>query len=38
MLHAWRLELPHPVTGEPLAIEAPIPADFAAAVSERRRA
>ena len=37
MLHAWRLELPHPVTGEPLAIEAPIPADFAAAVSERRR-
>jgi RluA family pseudouridine synthase len=36
MLHAWRLELPHPTTGEPLAIEAPIPADVAAAVSERR--
>lgn len=37
MLHAWRLELPHPTTGAPLAIEAPIPADFAAAVAERRR-
>jgi 23S rRNA pseudouridine1911/1915/1917 synthase len=37
MLHAWRLELPHPTTGDTLAIEAPIPADFAAAVAERRR-
>ena len=37
MLHAWRLELPHPTTGEPLAIEAPIPADFAAAVAAHRR-
>jgi 23S rRNA pseudouridine1911/1915/1917 synthase len=29
-LHAWRLSLPHPVTGAPLAIEAPPPADFEA--------
>jgi hypothetical protein len=28
MLHARRLELAHPVTGVPLAFEAPIPADF----------
>jgi len=28
MLHAWRLELPHPTTGEPLELEAPIPDDF----------
>ena len=36
MLHAWRLELAHPLTGEPLALESPIPADFAAAVNARR--
>jgi 23S rRNA pseudouridine1911/1915/1917 synthase len=29
-LHAARLELEHPRTGEPLAFEAPLPADFAA--------
>lgn len=29
LLHAWRLALKHPVTREPLAFEAPIPADFA---------
>ncbi len=29
MLHAWRLELPHPVTGETLRFEAPPPEDFA---------
>jgi 23S rRNA pseudouridine1911/1915/1917 synthase len=29
MLHAWRLALPHPITGKPLVIESPIPADFA---------
>lgn len=29
-LHATRLELPHPITGEPLAVEAPIPADMTA--------
>jgi 23S rRNA pseudouridine1911/1915/1917 synthase len=27
-LHAWRMELPHPVTGEPLNIEAPPPQDL----------
>jgi 23S rRNA pseudouridine1911/1915/1917 synthase len=37
MLHAWRLALPHPITGEPLRLEAPIPADFAAAVAEFRK-
>jgi 23S rRNA pseudouridine1911/1915/1917 synthase len=25
-LHAWRIELPHPRTGDPLVIEAPLPA------------
>jgi 23S rRNA pseudouridine1911/1915/1917 synthase len=29
-LHAWRLELPHPRTGERLALEAPLPPDLAA--------
>lgn len=28
MLHAWRLALPHPVTGEPLDLEATLPADM----------
>jgi 23S rRNA pseudouridine1911/1915/1917 synthase len=28
-LHAWRLAIAHPITGEPLHIEAPIPADIA---------
>jgi 23S rRNA pseudouridine1911/1915/1917 synthase len=28
-LHAWRLELPHPRTGERIALEAPLPADLA---------
>ncbi len=35
-LHAWRLELRHPVTGSPLALEAPPPADFLAAVEAAR--
>lgn len=30
-LHAHRLALPHPVTGQPLVIESPLPADMAAA-------
>ena len=30
MLHAARLTFAHPVTGAPLAFEAPVPADFAA--------
>jgi 23S rRNA pseudouridine1911/1915/1917 synthase len=29
-LHAWRLTLPHPVSGAPLSIEAPLPDDMAA--------
>lgn len=29
-LHAWRVALAHPRTGEPLALEAPLPADMAA--------
>jgi 23S rRNA pseudouridine1911/1915/1917 synthase len=28
-LHAWRLAFTHPVTGERIAAEAPLPADFA---------
>jgi 23S rRNA pseudouridine1911/1915/1917 synthase len=35
MLHAWRLELPHPLSGAPLAFEAPIPPDFAALAPAR---
>ncbi len=31
-LHAWRLTCAHPVTGAPLAIEAPLPADLRALV------
>jgi 23S rRNA pseudouridine955/2504/2580 synthase len=27
-LHAWKLELPHPGTGAPLRLEAPLPADL----------
>ena len=29
MLHAWRLEFPHPVTGAPVTVTSAIPADFA---------
>ncbi|MCL1964105.1 MAG: RluA family pseudouridine synthase [Firmicutes bacterium] len=28
MLHAWRIEFAHPVTGEPMRFEVPAPADF----------
>jgi 23S rRNA pseudouridine1911/1915/1917 synthase len=28
MLHAWTLEFPHPITGEPIAVEAALPPDF----------
>ncbi len=28
MLHAWKLELDHPVTGKRMAFESPIPQDF----------
>jgi 23S rRNA pseudouridine1911/1915/1917 synthase len=30
MLHAWKLELKHPVTRVPLAFEAPLPPEFSA--------
>ncbi len=30
-LHAWKLELDHPVSGKRMSFEAPIPADFSAA-------
>jgi endonuclease IV len=36
MLHALRLVLPHPVTGAPLVIESPLPADFAALLASLR--
>jgi len=32
-LHAWKLEVPHPVTGTPLRLEAPLPEDLAAVLS-----
>jgi len=28
MLHAWTLAFPHPLTGEQISVEAPLPADF----------
>ncbi len=31
MLHAARLEIAHPLTGAPLRLEAPLPADYLAA-------
>ncbi len=37
LLHAWRLELAHPITGEALTFEAPIPADFAPLISSHPR-
>ncbi len=36
-LHAARLEVRHPADGRPLAIEAPVPADMAAAIEALRR-
>jgi 23S rRNA pseudouridine1911/1915/1917 synthase len=32
-LHAWRLRLTHPMTGEPLVVEAPLPADMVTLVA-----
>jgi 23S rRNA pseudouridine955/2504/2580 synthase len=29
-LHAWKLELPHPITGAPLRLSAPLPAELRA--------
>jgi 23S rRNA pseudouridine1911/1915/1917 synthase len=36
MLHAWRLKLLHPRTGEPLSFEAPPPEDFRAFLEAQR--
>ncbi|MFN0066852.1 MAG: RluA family pseudouridine synthase [Limisphaerales bacterium] len=36
MLHAWRLEFTHPGTGAEMAFEAPVPADFRAALARLR--
>ena len=33
MLHAWRLAIPHPVTGRKMKFEAPLPEDFIEAMS-----
>jgi 23S rRNA pseudouridine955/2504/2580 synthase len=32
-LHAWRLELPHPITGERLRLEAPLPPELVEVLS-----
>jgi 23S rRNA pseudouridine1911/1915/1917 synthase len=31
-LHAWRLAFPHPLTGEPVEVESPLPPDLQAAL------
>lgn len=36
MLHAWRLQFDHPVTGTPVFVEAPIPRDMATVINELR--
>lgn len=33
MLHAWKLEFTHPMTGEALSFEAPVPEDFKAVLA-----
>ncbi len=38
MLHAWTLAFPHPVTGEQISVEAPLPADFKELLTRLRRA
>lgn len=37
MLHAWRLEVCHPATGEPVQMEAPLPAEWTVALKYLRR-
>lgn len=37
MLHAWRLAFRHPVSGESMELEAPVPADMAGLMAELRR-
>ena len=36
-LHARRIELSHPVTGAPIAVEAPLPKDFQLALRNLRK-
>jgi 23S rRNA pseudouridine1911/1915/1917 synthase len=36
-LHAWKLTLEHPTTGEQMAFEAPLPKDFSALLSQLRK-
>lgn len=38
LLHAWRLAFPHPVTGQRVAVEAPLPPDFTARLRQLRAA
>lgn len=33
LLHAWKLHIPHPTTGEKMLFQAPLPDDFLAALS-----
>ena len=37
MLHAWRLRLTHPYTGESMTFESPIPTDMATVIEKLRR-
>jgi 23S rRNA pseudouridine1911/1915/1917 synthase len=37
MLHAWRLGLAHPDTGEDMMFESPIPEDMAALMEKLRQ-
>jgi 23S rRNA pseudouridine1911/1915/1917 synthase len=36
MLHAWKLRISHPASGEPLLLEAPLPADMAGLLEQFR--
>ncbi len=38
LLHAWRTVLPHPVTGEELAVTAPVPPDMASLIKNMKGA
>jgi 23S rRNA pseudouridine1911/1915/1917 synthase len=37
LLHSARLDFEHPITGERIYLEAPLPSDFAEFVTEARR-
>ena len=36
MLHAWTLAFPHPLTGKPIAVQAPLPEDFDSVLNKLR--